>query len=389
MKVKKRIRREVNDWDNKNGVFSDIQSELIERFQQEFELMEDQLGIIEGGMIGSTKTRPTDNYEAIRQLKLEAALPVLTTNQKIALGIAAPFLLPIGVVVGLFALPVAGVRALKNKLEEMRLLKEYQENKTRVMGVVTDDVLASFIDNNNLTKLIREQLDSLSTNAELMMKAIPKLIEADRMLLNKLQEQRAASEMALVEELLPMFHKCQSLQAMLDLYYVEQVRTYDTDPADIVYCNPVPLSSGLFGDIYQATLQEDDGKRKDICIKYRKDHLSAKNISEVLIEEENLRKMKQDNIIKCHGSCSKSENNEYTTHIMLILDPCTETLLSRITGPEARIPATYSDNPVWFRKSCKIMFSYALQIVNGLCYLHERALVHRDLKPEVILVRVK
>ena len=51
-KVNKKIRREVSEWDTKNNIFQHLQIELIQKFRDEFELMEDQLAIVEGDMMG-------------------------------------------------------------------------------------------------------------------------------------------------------------------------------------------------------------------------------------------------------------------------------------------------------------------------------------------------
>ncbi len=63
--INKKIRREVSDWDNKNAVFEDIQTEMIRKFQREFDLLEDQLEVIEGSMVGN-KNRMQDSYNTLR-----------------------------------------------------------------------------------------------------------------------------------------------------------------------------------------------------------------------------------------------------------------------------------------------------------------------------------
>ena len=55
----------MSDWDNKNGVFEEIQTDMIHKFQQEFDLLEDQLEIIEGNMVGN-KNRMQDSYDTLR-----------------------------------------------------------------------------------------------------------------------------------------------------------------------------------------------------------------------------------------------------------------------------------------------------------------------------------
>ena len=288
-KVNRRIRREVSEWDAKNKVFSEIQTDMLSKFQEEFSLMEDQLGILEGNLVGGNKQENLeDTYAAIRALKLEAASSGLTMNQKIALGLAAPLLLPLGVVVGLFALPVAGVRALRAKLEEMRLLKNYRTNKTEALSVMTDDVLSGFIERNNLQKLIREQLSNVTTNVETLIRTIPTLIEADRNLILKLQEERTASEVSLAEEYLPLYFNCLQLLGKLDLYYVRNIRTFEYQSGEVEWNTNSPVvSCGEFGTMYQCKVKGDQGWY-DACVRVRQ-RLANDTVTEILMEEEYLR----------------------------------------------------------------------------------------------------
>ncbi len=289
-RVNKRIRREVNDWDNAGDVFTNIQSDMIQKFQEEFELMEDQLGAIEGNMVGKADVHAVEKSAQLRKMKLEAATPILTTNQKIALGIAAPILIPLGVVVGLFALPIAGVNAIKNKLEEMRLLKDYKDNKSATMSVMTKDVLSKFIDKTSLSKLIREQLQTVSLNVENLISSIPMIIEADRILIERLQHERTASHSSLAEEYLPLYMIVSELQGKLDVFYAEKVRTYDFKYEDITWDpKSKPVSSGIFGDVYNGKMLNKEGKKVPCCVKVRRETLNQKNITDVIIEEENFR----------------------------------------------------------------------------------------------------
>ena len=55
-------------------------------------------------------------------------------------------------------------------------------------------VLQNFVEKDNLAKLIREQLSGVTSNVDGLIKAIPTIIEADRILIDKLQEQRINSQ---------------------------------------------------------------------------------------------------------------------------------------------------------------------------------------------------
>ena len=57
-----------------------------------------------------------------------------------------PVLLPLGVLAGILVLPIAGVRAIKNKIDEANQMKEYRADKTTYMAILTDDMMNSYTD---------------------------------------------------------------------------------------------------------------------------------------------------------------------------------------------------------------------------------------------------
>ena len=80
-----------------------------------------------------------------RLLRAQWGQPNLTLQQKIALGIAAPILIPLGVVAGVILLPVAAGRAIRNKIHDVQLLREYRENKLEAMSTMTEEVTFRYI----------------------------------------------------------------------------------------------------------------------------------------------------------------------------------------------------------------------------------------------------
>ncbi len=291
-KVNKRIRREVHDWDVKNGIFADIQMLLLRKFQKEFELMEDQLSIIEGGMVGKGG-RPGEALGHLDFMQRDSFFPTpnFSLGQKVALGLALPILIPLGIVASLVALPVAGYAVFKSRMKDKQMLEEYKANKADAMSSLSDEVLEKFLDKNSLTKLIQTQLQTVTQNLDAMMQAVPKLIEADRALIVKLQNEREASEVSLAERYLPLYRRCLDLHGSLDLFYMSTVRKYDIS-VDSLSWDPTqpPVASGTFGDIYPATWsREKPGEDKKVAVKLRREHVDAQNVTDILIEEENLR----------------------------------------------------------------------------------------------------
>ena len=125
---------------------------------------------------------------------------------------------------GMFMLPVAGVKAINAKLADLQSLKEYRLCKVETMALMTDQILESFLDRSSLSKLIGDQMQIVTQNVDAMIRSIPNIIEGDRVMINKLQEEREATETSLAEQYLPLYQKCQALQGRLDYFYAAKVR---------------------------------------------------------------------------------------------------------------------------------------------------------------------
>ena len=50
-----------------------------------------------------------------------------------------------------------------------------------------------------------------------------------------------------------------------------------------------PLASGTFSDVYYARWNTSDGKQREVAIKVHRDVLDEANVTDVLMEEDNLR----------------------------------------------------------------------------------------------------
>lgn len=99
-RIHRRIRKEVADWDMKNNIFLEIELDLIKNFQQEFELMEDQLCIVEGRMMGRGVKVLDATTMCHKPNTLHFPGGLLSTKQKVLIGLAMPFLVPLSIIAG-------------------------------------------------------------------------------------------------------------------------------------------------------------------------------------------------------------------------------------------------------------------------------------------------
>ena len=69
-----------------------------------------------------------------------------------------------------------------------------------------------------------------------------------------------------------------------------QVRKYDISFSSLDWdpASP-PIASGTFGDVYAARWHMDSGEEREVAIKVRREILDEGNVTDILLEEDNLR----------------------------------------------------------------------------------------------------
>ncbi len=71
--------------------------------------------------------------------------------------------------------------------------------------------------------------------------------------------------------------------------------------------------------------------------------IDERNITEILCEEENLRKFRHENIIDFYGSCPRRKDPDGPLQILMIMELCDSTLRFRIIGKEAVNPGKLAE----------------------------------------------
>ena len=220
-KVSKRIKTEINEWDVENHKFQKINDALIAIFKKEFRSMETERLNIERGFQGEEDAMKTilNEVRAVEEVD-EINDDLFTTNEKLAIGLTSPLWVPIGLVISLFALPVAGIMALHKKRKEKKALKEMKENIERGMADLTDTMLRELVASPKLKEALQDKLQELMQTFDALLEEIPRFIDADRKMLRKMESEVFDRSKELVETYRPLYDDVQCLIADMNCIYL-------------------------------------------------------------------------------------------------------------------------------------------------------------------------
>ncbi|XP_066280826.1 uncharacterized protein [Branchiostoma lanceolatum] len=384
--VEERIQQIISTWDQHRDFFSKLRSELMHQFRAEFNLVEEDIADIEEKMVTAGQHGKFSNVSAPGRRVGNSVFYLpdystagLTVGQKIALGAASPLVIPIGVVVGLFALPAAGAMAIRRRAAHRQQLEAYRENKSKYMVQLATDTVKDFVSDENLRRIVGQQVESTSTYLDRLFGTIPQLIESDERLMNKGYTVKKQEAITLAEEHYnPSREKCEKIQGELDCCYLTTIRQYDVKYEDLV--ERELIASGSFGDVYKARMNSTE-----VAMKYMTDSVSAGNATDLLQEERNLRRLCHQNVIKFYGTAYWAHHEK----VIFVTELCQDNLREYIIYQKDRNPGKHRKGTAEREAAFHVVKPLAVQVATALSYIHSVGFVHRDLKLENILIQIR
>ena len=275
----RRLQETIEEWEEKNQVFSDARASLIQYFQERFSYVVGQLRTLEESVLAG---------DAANSAGGPLASDDFSVTKKVIIGVTSPIWVPVGLVVLMVSVPVVGAIAVKEKLKNWNKTRQYNKDKCAFMVKASQEYLNEAAKEQHLKSFVMEQLKEAQVCLKQVLDRIPQLIEADKMLCQQLRDgNRSKKE---VEDFYkPLQEMCVLIRDEMALFGIKEVRKMDISCDDLEWKDDALLGGGAFAAVYRGKLKiRGDDKSVDVAVKVWNDELEV-TVSNFLSEAEILR----------------------------------------------------------------------------------------------------
>ncbi|XP_071175960.1 tyrosine-protein kinase Fer-like [Mytilus edulis] len=374
-RIASKVAAELNRWEKEQRIIHSLKEKMIKKFKRDCELLEDQIITIEGTLVGEQDKKIINDLH--KSMKKQA--PVKALWRKAKRDGADDDVRGLGGAVG----AVGSVIASNKKFRE--IFKGYKkDNNTKKMAEATVMFIESLFQGNELMDKISNYLGKLVKGVDEIAKKIPEFLKADSQLLEKITHSVRDTDDKMRKMYPQLISSGHTIQGELDLFYVYYIMDMDYRLSDVEWDRDDLLGSGSFADVFKGQLKLPN-QNENVALKYCKDPLSEKVISDILLEDRTLRELQHPNIIQYYGcTLQQSGKTRRMVHWIMIMEYCDDTLKSKFISPDYENPGKVEIYSVQIEQMEELA-RYAVQICGGLEFLHKKKMVHRDMKLENIL----
>ena len=288
--VNKRIQQEINRWDNETRIFEGVQDNLVASFDEECATVENLLKKEELRLIGKTVDKSSSEYEYTYKsthFKLERNRKL--TNKQIAiLGVTSPFWVPLGLVVGIFALPAFGIKRLIQRKKEHKQLGEYRAHRGEEMAEATKVILDGLNSESAIEDVVRGRFVKMTEEFKTKLNHIHAWIAEDKKLLKEQKNTLDKNEQAYIVQ--DLIDEGEALENQLNSLYLCHLRNYPFEITD--FTDREMIGTGGSAEVWKAKWKPPDAKDFQlVALKILDQPIETdpRSASEFLLEEENLK----------------------------------------------------------------------------------------------------
>ena len=276
----KRLQEKIEEWEEKNHIFSDARASLIRYFQERFSYVEGQLRMLEGSVLAG---------DAVGSGSDPLASDDFSVAEKVIIGVTSPIWVPVGLVVLVVSVPVVGAIAVKEKLKNWNKTRQYNKDKCAFMAKASQEYLNEAAEEQHLKSYVMEQLKEAQVCLKQVLERIPQLIEEDKMLCQQLRDENRSKKE--VEDFYkPLHEESVQLRDEMALFGIKEVRTMDISCDDLEWRDHAPLGNGAFAAVFRGKLKiRGEDKPVDVAVKVWNEELDEVTTCGFLSETEILR----------------------------------------------------------------------------------------------------
>ena len=276
----KRLQDVIETWEEKNHVFSDARTSLLQYFQERFNYVEGQLRNLESSVVSK---------ESTSTISAPLASDNFSVGERVIIGVTSPIWVPVGLVVLIVSVPVVGVMAVKEKYEDWSKTREYENDKSAFMAKASKEYLTEAAEEQNLRSYVVEQLKECQVCLEQVVARIPELIEADKKLCQQLRDE-TRSQKEIQDFYKPLCHESLQLRDRMAMFGIEEVRAMDISCKDLEWNDDRSslLGTGAFAYVYRGKLKLQE-EEQPVALKVWIEQLNESNASAFLAETDVLR----------------------------------------------------------------------------------------------------
>ncbi|XP_071175970.1 uncharacterized protein [Mytilus edulis] len=378
--IVEKLREKLNEWEKSSAIKLKIQKQIINKFSEEVELMETHMKKIGAMLACGDSTAVVNLHRSFKHdspVNLRSSPQSSTSKPQKDKNKLSDFVCGIG---GFDKTVKKEIKPIFNKYKK--------ETRTHLMFKATDIYLRCLIKNPQLKETVGKYIKRFSKDINKIAKMIPDLIAMDKRLMSSLESEVMETKET-IHVIPENLRRCLVLQGELDLFYVYEMWQLDYRLRDLEWNEKRKLGTGSFANVYPGHLNTN-GEKVEVAIKMFKDPLQTNNISELLLEDETLRELEHDNIIKYYGATILQKGSPQKTYWIMIMASCITNLkeiyLDKKSPLKEDIPCKQTKGTMEYEKAKTAMVHYVVQLCEGVSFLHGKKLVHRDLKLENILV---
>ena len=276
----RRLQEKIEEWEEKNHIFSDARASLIQYFQERFSYVVGQLRTLEESVLAG---------DAANSAGGPLASDDFSVAEKVIIGVTSPIWVPVGLVVLVVSVPVIGAIAVKEKLENWNKTRQYNKDKCAFMAKASREYLKETAEEQHLKSFVMEQLKEAQVCLKQVLDRIPQLIEEDKMLCQQLRDENRSKKE--VEDFYqPLHERSVKIRDEMALFGIKEVRTMDISCDDLEWQDYAPLGKGAFAAVYRGKLKmRGKDKPVDVAVKVWNEELNEDTASDILSESEILR----------------------------------------------------------------------------------------------------